>query len=145
MTGKKSLLLWQQKMKNFFTAILAVLYIGTSSGATIQMHFCMGRLASWGLGDSKSNTCPKCGMEKNNKKDNGCCRDEHKFLKNDLSQKATENNLQLFQAMPTALPTCCNQLSELVFPSVTEENPFGHSPPRTPAVAVHIRHCVFRI
>jgi hypothetical protein len=40
-------------MKKFITAILAVLYLGTSSGATIHMHYCMGKLAEWGLGHQK--------------------------------------------------------------------------------------------
>ncbi|MBK8522228.1 MAG: hypothetical protein IPL54_15650 [Chitinophagaceae bacterium] len=38
------------KHEKFITAILAVLYLGTSSGATIHMHYCMGKLAEWGLG-----------------------------------------------------------------------------------------------
>ncbi|MBK6990321.1 MAG: hypothetical protein IPH34_00115 [Chitinophagaceae bacterium] len=37
-------------MKKFITAILAVLYISTSTGAMVHMHYCMGQLADWGLG-----------------------------------------------------------------------------------------------
>ena len=47
-------------MKKFITAILAVLYLGTSSGATIHMHYCMGKLADWGLGHKNSKTCGQC-------------------------------------------------------------------------------------
>ena len=54
-------------MKKFITAILAVLYLGTSSGATIHMHYCMGKLADWGLGHQNSKTCGNCGMEKPDK------------------------------------------------------------------------------
>ena len=67
-------------MKKFVTAILAVLYLGTSTGATVHMHYCMGKLADWGLGHNKSKTCGNCGMEKSEEKDNGCCKDEHKFV-----------------------------------------------------------------
>lgn len=133
------------KMKKFITAILAVLYLGTSSGATIHMHYCMGKLADWGLGHNKSKTCGKCGMEKSSEKDNGCCKDEHKFLKDDSAQKVTESNLQLMQLMTTALPSAYIQLPELALPSLTEESPNSNAPPRTPAVPVYIRNCVFRI
>ena len=133
------------KMKKFITAILAVLYLGTSTGATIHMHYCMGKLADWGLGHNKSKTCGKCGMEKSNEKDNGCCKDEHKFLKDDSAQKVTESNLQLMQLMATALPSAYIQLPELALPSLTEESPNSNAPPRTQAVPVYIRNCVFRI
>ena len=58
-------------MKKFVAVILALVYIGTSTGANIHMHYCMGKLADWGLGDNKSKTCSKCGMEKSDEKDNG--------------------------------------------------------------------------
>lgn len=132
-------------MKKFITAILAVLYLGTSSGATIHMHYCMGKLADWGLGHQKSKTCGNCGMEKSDKKDNGCCKDEHKFLKDDSAQKVTEGNLQLIQLMATALPSANIHLPELALPSLTEESPNSNAPPRTQGVPVYIRNCVFRI
>jgi hypothetical protein len=132
-------------MKKFVTAILAVLYLGTSSGTTVHMHYCMGKLADWGLGHKESKTCGQCGMEKSDKKDNGCCKDEHKFLKDDSAQKVTESNLQLIQLMATALPSANIHLPELALPSLTEESPNSNAPPRTQGVPVYIRNCVFRI
>ena len=125
-------------MKKFITAILAVLYLGTSSGATIHMHYCMGKLADWSLSVSKSKSCPKCGMEKSHKADNDCCKDEHKFLKDDSAQKLTESNLQLLQLFSVAIPTTYTELPTVGFPSVTEENPISHAPPRTHGVAIYI-------
>ena len=125
-------------MKKFITAILAVLYLGTSSGATIHMHYCMGKLADWGLTKSKSDSCPKCGMEKSHKSDNGCCKDEHKFLKDDSAQKLAENNLQMLQLFSVAIPATFTELPALNIPSVTETNPVSHAPPRTHGVAIYI-------
>ncbi len=125
-------------MKKFITAILAVLYLGTSSGATIHMHYCMGKLADWGLSKNKSKTCPKCGMEKSHKSDNGCCKDEHKFLKDDSAQKLAENNLQMLQLFSVAIPASFTELPAIDFPSVTEKNPTSHAPPRTHGVAIYI-------
>lgn len=125
-------------MKKFITAILAVLYLATSSGATIHMHYCMGKLADWGLSDSKLKTCPKCGMEKTEKSDNGCCKDEQKFLKDDSAQKLTESNLQMLQLFSVAIPAAFIELRVLDIQSITVENPINHAPPRTHGVAIYI-------
>ncbi len=125
-------------MKKFITAILAVLYLGTSSGATIHMHYCMGKLTDWSLNDSKSKTCPKCGMEKSHKSDNGCCKDEHKFLRDDSAQKLTKSNLQMLQLFSVAIPASFTELPATDILSVTEENPISHAPPRTHGVAIYI-------
>ncbi len=132
-------------MKKFIVAILAILYISSSTGATVYMHYCMGKMANWGIGHNDSKTCGKCGMEKKDSKDNGCCKDEHKFLKNDSAQKITENNLQFLQLLSFAMPDSFIELNINNFPSLSEENPISHSPPLKNAVAVYIRNCVFRI
>ena len=86
-------------MKKLLIAIVALLYIGSSTGATVHLHYCMGKLADWGIGHDKSENCSQCGMEKTDKKDNGCCKDEHKFIKNITDQKIAESGLQLSQLM----------------------------------------------
>ncbi|MEO8583115.1 MAG: hypothetical protein ABI415_04915 [Flavitalea sp.] len=122
-------------MKKFLTSILAVLYIVTSSGATVHMHYCMGKLADLGLRESKSKNCPKCGMEKSDK---GCCKDEHKFLKDDSAQKLAENNLQMLLLSSVAIPASFTELPATDIPSVPEENPVSHAPPRTHGIAIYI-------
>ena len=126
------------RMKKFVTAILAVLYISTSTGATVQLHYCMGKLADWGFGHNRSDTCSKCGMEKNDAKKTSCCKDEHKFIKNDTDQKVVESSFQLMQIAGAALLTGYSELSLLHIPSVTEENPVSNAPPRDYGVAVYI-------
>ncbi|MEP7111285.1 MAG: hypothetical protein ABI760_25035 [Ferruginibacter sp.] len=132
-------------MKKLFVAILAVLYMSASIGATVQKHYCMGKLADWGLGHSESKACNKCGMEKSVKNGNGCCKDEHKFIKNVTDQKTTEvSQLELYK-LAVSLPVSFFEFSTCDFPSVTEENPISHAPPQKNGVAVYIRNCVFRI
>ncbi|MEO5945863.1 MAG: hypothetical protein ABIP79_03545 [Chitinophagaceae bacterium] len=125
-------------MKKFITAILAMLYITSSTGATVYMHYCMGQISDWGIGQNDSKTCGTCGMEKTESSDNGCCKDEHKFLKDDSAQKLTESNLQLLQLFSVAIPATYTELPTVDFPSVTEENPTSHAPPRTHGVAIYI-------
>ena len=125
-------------MKKFITAILAILYISTSTGATVHMHYCMGKLAGWGLGHNKSNTCGKCGMEKSDTKKTGCCKDEHKFIKNDTDQKVVESSFQLMEIAGVALLPDYTELSLLHISSITEETPVSNAPPRNNGVAVYI-------
>ena len=132
-------------MKKLLVAIIAFLYISTSVGATVHMHYCMGKLADWGIGHKESKTCGKCGMEKSIKKSNGCCKDEKKFVKNNSDQKAAESAFQIAQSIAVALPVSFIEIPAVDISSVTEENPSSHAPPRNSGIAVYIRNCVFRI
>jgi len=132
-------------MKKILTTILAVLYIGTSTGASIHLHYCMGELAEWGLGDNTSITCSSCGMKQAEEKDNGCCRDEYKFIKNVQDQKTTEAGLQIVGFEIVLLPVSFFEISCPEFFSVSEEYTFSHAPPRSNGVAVYIRNGVFLI
>ncbi len=82
-------------MKKVLTTILAFVYLSTSMGATIHLHYCMGKLASWGLIDHESKNCMKCGMVKQTPASQhlttsmGCCRDEHKQIKSNQDQKSS--------------------------------------------------------
>lgn len=76
---------------------------------------------------------------------NGCCKDEQKQIK---LEKDHQKSVLLFDAMQLlamALPTYPLQVHVVSFPSVTEENPRSHAPPRSCAIAIYKRNCVFRI
>ncbi len=132
-------------MKKFVLAILAIVYISTSIGVTVHVHYCMGKLAEWGVGHKESSSCGKCGMEQSIKKGNGCCKDENKFIKNNADQKSAEAAFQNFQSVAVALPVSFIELPAVNIFSVTEENTSSHAPPQDSGVAIYIRNCVFRI
>jgi len=132
-------------MKKLIVAIVALLYISTSTGAPLYLHYCMGKPAGWGFGANNSKTCGGCGMENSEEKDNDCCQDEHTFLKNDSDQKATTIGFQMIHLLAMALPVSSLEMSSSDFLSVTEENVVSHAPPRTIGVAVYIRNCFFLI
>ncbi len=133
------------KMKKFIVAILAIVYFSSSVGASVNLHYCMGKLADWNLGHTESKQCDKCGMKKSLKKDKGCCKDEHKFIKNNSDQKTAESAVQIFQSIAVALPVSFYEIPSVGTPSITEENPVSNAPPPISTVAVYIRNCVFRI
>ena len=129
-------------MKKFIVSILAFLYITTSTGATMNMHYCMGMLADWDIGQNTSKKCSKCGSEK---KDNGCCKDEHRFFKSQPDQKISETSFQLIKIISVALPPYFIEMAFKHISTVTENNPVSNAPPRTSSVAVYIRNCAFLI
>jgi hypothetical protein len=132
-------------MKKIAVVILALLYITTTTGANLNLHYCMGELADWGLGSSKSKTCGFCGMEKGDEKDNGCCKDEQKFIKNDNDQKFVESatytlKIPAVAQLPVYTASSCIQLV-----SVKEQNPVSHAPPRYKVLPIFISNRVFLI
>ena len=132
-------------MKKFIVAILAVLYLSTSVGATVHLHYCMDKLANWSLSHSNSSKCSKCGMEKNHgaTKD-GCCKDEHKVIKNSKDQNLAQASFYLIQITSIPHLASSNELPAIDVSSVTESNPISHAPPRN-IVSIFIRNCVFLI
>lgn len=132
-------------MKRFLLAILAFLYITTSTGAMLHVHYCMGELADWGFGHHDSRNCSKCGMEEAKQKEKGCCKDENKFIKNNSDQKITESVFPLAQLISVTLPPAFIELPPNAFPFVAEVNPLNNAPPKNNGIAVFIRICAFLI
>ena len=129
-------------MKKFLLTILAFVYIASCTGASFHMHYCMGKLADSGFTDNIAKTCSNCGMEET---DNGCCRHEQKFVKNDADQKTTEPGLQSIQLTYKVPHLFFNEVLSNNFPAVTSVSPINHPPPLDSGIAFYIRNCVFRI
>lgn len=132
-------------MKKFTVVILALLYITTSTGATLNMHYCMGKLADWDLGHNSSKNCGFCGMEKGNEKDNGCCKDEQKLIKNDTDQKFTESSFFLFRFLSPAELTGFAVMPLIRIASLQELNPVSNAPPRCTDLPIYKRNRTFLI
>ncbi|WP_052273294.1 HYC_CC_PP family protein [Flavihumibacter solisilvae] len=132
-------------MKKFIVAILAILYLGSITGAPVHLHYCMGKIADWSLGHAeKSGECSNCGMEKSTSSDNGCCKDEHKFIKGSIDQKLVESvQLMLVTAVPVnpiyvvlQAPATSNEVEIL---------PHSNAPPRSSKVDIYILDNTFLI
>ena len=63
-------------MKRFLIVIFALLYIGLSSGITLTIHHCMGKLVEVGIWQDE--TCNTCGAKHAHK---SCCSTETQFIK----------------------------------------------------------------
>ena len=127
-------------MKKILVSILAVFYLASSVGVIVHLHYCMDKLINLSLSKGEGDKCDKCGMEK----DGRCCKDENKFVKNNIDQKVTESAIQLIQMAAVAMPnafiyTCDHSIS------IIQENPLSHAPPRKNDVGIYILNSVFRL
>lgn len=132
-------------MKKSFLSILAFLYVFASTGATVNLHYCMGKLVDKDLWQDKQSTCGKCGMDKSEKSDSDCCKDEHKQLKISNDHIPAVVSFQEIQLAAIIFPLSCIEAPALLPSSVTEENPNSNAPPLGSGLALHKRNCVFRI
>ena len=56
-------------------------------GATVHVHYCMGKIADLSLLHKEEDRCKKCGMKKA-ERNKGCCKDDHKTFKANDHQQA---------------------------------------------------------
>jgi hypothetical protein len=138
-------------MKKVFASILAVIYLSTSMGATVHLHYCMGKLFSWSLTDKDSKNCGQCGMPKSSMSGHcssfkdGCCKDEQAHVQLDKDQKATENDYAFSALIFAALPAAITALPGNYVVSYIAGYPTTNAPPDQGKVPLFIRNCTFRI
>jgi len=138
-------------MKKVLVSILAIIYLSTSMGATVHLHYCMGRLVSWGLAEHTGNSCDFCGMRKmvaSGERVMGmknCCHEESKQIKNDKDQKAAQEFFQLIKIAPVVADLPQPVWVDAVVPSPVLSHPVSHGPPLGALVPVFLSNCNFRI
>ena len=131
-------------MKKLLVTILAIVYLGTSSGVVLHMHYCMGQLAELGFSVKSSKVCSKCGMLQSTKK-KGCCKDESSFVKNTSDQKLDLNSFQLLQSFAIETMHPLMETPAPMFQEIALLLPISHAPPDAGGPAVYIRVCSFLI
>jgi hypothetical protein len=132
-------------MKKLIIAISAILYLGTSTGATLHLHYCMGELVDWSAWAASKGKCGKCGMIKKTTKAKDCCKDEQKQVKLHSDQKRAELAIVLMHLSISAQPVSIIEIYSPKLSSISEKNPTSNAPPGDNAVPVYIRNRVFRI
>lgn len=135
-------------MKKIFIAILAILYLGTSSGATVHFHYCMGKLVDWGVWDSKHTgtaKCDNCGMIRGQKDAKKCCKDVTRQVKLTDNHKVAKLAYTFLELPAAIVPLGFLEFTTTTYFQVTEALPFGHAPPRTGSAAIYIYNSTFLI
>ena len=128
-------------VKKFTIAILMILYVITTSGVVVNIHYCMGAIASVGYGlQHHDETCGQCGMTDKE----GCCHTEYKVVKVEDEHQLAFPALPMLQ-MDMALPAEAPQVVTVPSYLLQANALHYHSPPDQRANAVFLHNCVFRI
>ena len=128
-------------MKKIITFILAILYMGISSGIAMEIHYCMGKKAGVDFYGTGNDTCGKCGMKENK---TSCCGDVHQFVKLADAHQSVTN--QLVFGLPDLAISHSFIAYQVQFPnpSVTKAD-YIYSPPDDTRPSACIMNCVFRL
>ena len=130
-------------MKKGIAAISFLIYFAASTGIVINSHYCMKRLVSVNLFETKAKVCGLCGMDMHD--NSGCCHDEVKMLK--LVQDQVNNPVVSFK-LPSLEAIAVNH-SDFIFAvagiSGMQRHFQNHSPPLLSAQDTYLQNNVFRI
>ena len=127
-------------MHKIVAFILAILYLTSTSGMVVNVHYCMGKVSSFQSQLSTTNNCPKCGSSSKNH----CCKEELKIYK--VSQAHTQVAISQHMQMPAL------QLATLVTTNFIQyqnyfcnQQALANPPPLLSAHSILIKNCIFRI
>jgi hypothetical protein len=126
-------------MKRLFALILSFSFIAASSGASVNIHYCRGKVSSvsWSILPTPSCKCGKKTMK-------GCCKTETRLVK--LTDNAKQPEFTAAHSMPVVevAPVITFFVPQ---PLVTEllVTTFSASPPGSERISVFLRNRVFRL
>jgi hypothetical protein len=129
-------------MKKILVAILLVAYTFAASGASVDLHYCMGNLIGWDFDYSSKEDCRNCGMK--TKSDKGCCDNKQIQAKVDKDQQASYNNVSFATDHFVVLPVYLNA-DDVLVNAKTIVHPSIHAPPLINHTPVYLFNCNFRI
>ena len=131
-------------MKKFVLFIFIFFYFGVASGATVEFHYCMGKLVEWGMSDhaGESKSCSNCKMAESDSKN--CCKKEQQQVKVSEAQKA-QFSFQ-FKVVPSIIAAPFHfELISNTFQNEVRQTNYGHAPPIVANTPVFILLRTFRI
>jgi len=131
-------------VKRFLATILAVIYFTASTGATVNIHYCMGKLQSMDLWHSKQKekekVCDNCGMT--NKK--GCCEDKHQVVKIEKKYNIPVTNIS-FTKIVSVPSQYFTSMQPVVLQEETPDFSSSNSPPGKGDIPLFICNCIYLI
>ena len=127
-------------VKRFVVTILALIYLTITSGVLINVHFCMGEIASVEYGQDATSACEKCGMESKA----GCCSTEVAFVKVSEQQKS-EATTSINTPLPQILHTEYSQQLAVSTLPIAGKSHQAHVSPRYQTESLNVLYRNFRI
>ena len=130
-------------MKKIIATILLALYFAASSGATLEMHFCMGKFVAIHLVNTSTETesCKGCGMEKKK----GCCENKHHIIKTDKQYDVNNSPVIITSPINILVAFFISNSNTKVFTTSYITFPLSNSPPNVTNVPAYIINCTYLV
>ena len=127
-------------MKKLFTVLLMLVYSLSSSGMTISLHYCCGKLDGVTFSAKQDKSCGK----NNELKKSSCCNDKQISIKVNTEQELSSKALQAYKI--TIVAPVSNPLYTLHTqpPTLVSSLARGAPIPLT-SIPLFVKNCVFRI
>lgn len=135
-------------MKKGILYIWAFVFILSTGGVLVDMHYCMGKVIGTSIGislSSNDNHCTTCGMKKKSSNSKGCCHDTKKLIKNNFDQKTAEQISSIASTSFEFLQTPTSAAYSYVDYHNVVLNFNVHAPPPPTAHPIYLRHRSFLI
>jgi len=135
--------IFADQMKKFLVLTFVLFYFSVASGATVEFHYCMGKLVEWGMAQpSESKACSNCKMSAEDSKD--CCKKDQQEVKIEKAQKA-QFSFQ-FKSFPSIVVLPNDVETRLISErQINTGANYSHAPPRTQKAPVFLMLRTFRI
>lgn len=127
-------------MKKLFIIILMLTYGLSSSGMSVSLHYCCGKLDGISFSGRHSKGCAK----NNEIKKSRCCNDKQISLKVHTDQEPVAKWIQAYKSI-IALPLSKPALTSFTRQYITVDKLARGTPPLLSPVSLFIKNCVFRI
>ena len=128
------------EMKKLFIIVLMLVYGLSSSGMTINLHYCCGKLDGVSFTGKKEKTC-KMG---NHIKKSGCCNDKQISAPLNFEQQAATKWVQ--STKQTIAVPVHHVLNTSFKDYIVSTNRLARgTPEHLPSIPLFIKNCVFRI
>lgn len=131
-------------MKRILVAIIAILYLASTSGATINFHYCMGELVDANISSEKKEKCKKCGMPQKKRASKACCEDTHKLVKVEQGHEKGIFDMPSF-VLDDVLVNYTDSYQFVPITTIVQSNPATGPPLLASRVPLYIYHCHFNI
>ena len=128
-----------KEMKKLLAIMLMVVYGLSSTGATINLHYCCGKLHDISFSSTQGKTCPTKTVSSK-----GCCDNKHVQLKLKGDQEPAAKWISASKdlAAPVTIPT----YYVMVLTHDTPVNEYATGPPRIrSSVPLFVQHCTYLI
>lgn len=130
-------------MARVLLSISIFIYLFFSNGWVLDVHYCMNKVSSVHLFETKPEQCSQCGMDADESK--GCCHDEDQVIKLVQDQRTPEALSYTITAPATLEAEVPFSIYTTLCESKQQIVRVAHDPPEYPSQEIYLLNRVFRL